>query len=267
MHAHWRRRRGAGRCVQERGANVQYLVSPSERWAWFCCHYTGRDRSRRSSILWRNSVRPERTSSERDPRKSCGGCHSTFAENLDRLNDLPEILVQGRERAYLACISRRRARAVMRSNPQRSMNMRVSIPRRELYAPALPGTAPTSTRRDLLRPRRAPPSGSRCQCWRSEEQTASATRCARRSLRSASMWRAARSAKAADIFYRRTYRSHPRLLRRGALRNTHSQIVDRYVAASAKRAAWSGLASMLNLPLPKAAICSKPPVIIRFFKK
>lgn len=87
----------------------------------------------------------------------------------------------------------------------------------------------------------------------------------------ASMRRPARSAKAADIFYPRSaptnlpQPSSPSGRRRA---EEHAlQIVHRYMAASARRLAWYVLASMPKLPLPKAAICSKPPVIIRFFRK
>jgi pimeloyl-ACP methyl ester carboxylesterase len=77
---------------------------------------------------------------------------------FNRLNDLPEILVQGREREFLAGSSRRRALGPTPSIRPLSKSTRVSIPRPEPCALVSPGTGQTSMRRAWRRRRRARPS-------------------------------------------------------------------------------------------------------------
>ena len=78
---------------------------------------------------------------------------------FNRLNDLPEMLVQGRERAYPCLDLRDEELSILRvSIRPLSKNIRVSIPRPELCALVSLGTGQTSMRRAWRRRRRARPS-------------------------------------------------------------------------------------------------------------
>src|SRR6266478_4273361 len=83
--------------------------------------------------------------------------------------------------------TRPRAPEPTRSSPPRSRSMSVSIPCRARCEPASPGTASISARKDSPKPRSAPRSGCQCLCWRSVGTRASATPCAQRSRRSATV--------------------------------------------------------------------------------